>query len=334
MMVRASIVIRTFNSGRTIRDVLEGVRSQVFDDYEVVIVDSGSTDETLSIVQEYPHTFVDYSKEKFTYGGSLNAGCAAAKGEYVVSLSSHCIPLHNQWLGRLVEVLDEDERLAGAYGQLFYDLMDYPIGGTVAIEDADLETLTKNDGIELIDLEKFKRQPNLGLGNPNSIIRRELWTKRPFSREVWLEDHDWAFHFLQRGYHTAQVRGAPVHYAIPYGIYKYTQKIMQNTLGMYKQFGYQGGALSVSTRVLYQRSLRWLKATLLGKTSLQRSRLAISIMLGRWIANKVISYRRFSSGQLDEGSGEVRILPVGSLTGEKREEPQKPYDLLAARERR
>lgn len=120
--MKASIVIRTFNSERTIGKVLEHIRAQAFRDYEVVIVDSGSTDGTLEIVRRYaPDTVVDYSHGRFTYSGALNAGCDAARGEYVVCLSSHCIPLRGDWLGLLIGTLDTDERLAGAWGPLMFD---------------------------------------------------------------------------------------------------------------------------------------------------------------------------------------------------------------------
>ncbi|WP_165372274.1 glycosyltransferase family 2 protein [Emticicia agri] len=61
-----SVVILTFNNTRTIRQVLEAVAGWA---NEIVIVDSGSTDETLSIAQEfgckiYHHTFAGFGKQK------------------------------------------------------------------------------------------------------------------------------------------------------------------------------------------------------------------------------------------------------------------------------
>lgn len=52
-MPRLTIVIATFNSGKTIRNAMESVLAQDFQDWECIIVDGTSNDNTLSIVKEY-----------------------------------------------------------------------------------------------------------------------------------------------------------------------------------------------------------------------------------------------------------------------------------------
>lgn len=51
--MKISIVTATYNSGVSLRDTLESVLSQTYDDYEHIIVDGGSTDNTLDILREY-----------------------------------------------------------------------------------------------------------------------------------------------------------------------------------------------------------------------------------------------------------------------------------------
>lgn len=274
--MKASIVIRTFNSERTIRQVLEGVRFQSLSDYELIIVDSGSTDGTLRIVQDYPHTFVDYSGERFTYGGSLNAGCSVARGEFLVCLSHHCVPLHEEWLGELVTTMEENTQLAGAYGPLLFDVGDYR---------ANLQ------GIRSIDGKEFRRRPNQGLQNPNSIIRRELWKEYPFSHKIErCEDQDWARHFLQLGYKTAVVYRAPVLYVPNFSFYYYAVNNYKNSLVLAEFFDYE--EWHVSTSEFLQSSLRMLRLALLGKRPLRTTKFAISSMAGRWVADKVLRYRK------------------------------------------
>lgn len=276
--MKASVVIRTFNSEGTIREVLEAVRSQRFEDYEIVVVDSGSTDGTLSIVEEYPHTFVDYSKGGFSYGGSLNVGCAAARGEYMVCLSSHCIPLHEEWLGRLVGAMEDDGWIAGAWGPLLFGTGSRPA--------------EKDEGVELIDLQRFYRQPNRGLQNPNSIIRRELWEERPFSEEIErCEDQEWACHFLKRGFFTAKVNGAPAYYRIPHSPYQFGRKTMRDFIVLFELFGYRPG---ISTAEALRRSAWLTGAALLGKRLPRVNVLLSSALIGRWAAQKEIQRRRLS----------------------------------------
>lgn len=273
--MKASIVIRTFNSERTIGKVLEHIRAQAFRDYEVVIVDSGSTDGTLEIVRRYaPDTVVDYSHGRFTYSGALNAGCDAARGEYVVCLSSHCIPLRGDWLGLLIGTLDTDERLAGAWGPLMFDANE----------------VARDGRAEVVDLEKFRGMPTWGLRNANGVIRRVLWAERPFSEKVErCEDQDWVHHFLRRGYTTAVVHGAAVYYTPDIGVVRHTVKAYKDAMALYAMFGYKGQQVPLRN-LLWE--IRWFyRATRQGRKPLRASKLAISSRIGRWSAAKVIERR-------------------------------------------
>ena len=254
--------------------VLEALRAQSFQDYEIVIVDSGSRDRPSRSFKIYPHTLVDYSHKKFTYGGSLNAGFSVAEGEYVVSLSSHCIPLHERWLENLVGAMDRNRQLAAASGPLvLFDPINY------AVDPVNVET------VEIIDLQYFYQRPNQGLQNPNAIVRRELWEKRRFSEEIErCEDQEWIHHFLREGYKAAMVRGAPALYSIPYSPLKYGKKTMRDWLVLHELFGYRP---VMSNRDLYRRVRNQAKAATVGSTSIRAGKLAIASAVGRWLA-----YRR------------------------------------------
>lgn len=272
--MKASIVIRTFNSELTIRRVLEGVQIQLFRDYELVIVDSGSKDTTTDIINEYPHTFVDNSEAGYNHGAALNAGCKVAQGEYIVCLSHHCVPLHREWLGMLVSALDKDRNLAGASGRLVFDVGDYLVGET---------------GIEHIGLEKFYRRPNHGLQNPNSIIRRELWQEHPFSEKLEAcEDQEWAHYFMQLGYETALVREARVLYDTQSTLYRHTKNSFRNLLVLNDLFGYRPKG---STSELYRSSTQLLKQTALGTSSARVSGLSIAGMVAEWAATNSVGCR-------------------------------------------
>lgn len=274
--LKASIIIRTFNSERTLDQVLQSVEKQSFKEYELVIVDSGSTDRTLQIVEGYPHTFVDYSDKKFSYSGSLNAGCEAAQGECLIFLSHHCIPLHEEWLGNMVEAMEKNRQLAGAWGPLLFDPKSYQVG---------------RKGIETMNLDEFYQRPNQGLQNPNSIIRRELWREHRFSGDVdRCEDQEWAHHFMLQGYETGMVHGSPVLYTPEFGFYEYAASTYKNLRTLNRLFGY---VPAISTKELLRRSVRLLGAALLKERDTYPSGLAISGMVGRWVA-----YRSITEGKV------------------------------------
>ena len=102
-----SIVIRTFNEAKHLPELLAKIRTQKVGGahFEIVVVDSGSTDETLNIAQEYNCRIVHIGKDDFTFGRSLNLGCKSSRGEILVFVSGHCIPTNDVWLVELIQPL-------------------------------------------------------------------------------------------------------------------------------------------------------------------------------------------------------------------------------------
>lgn len=109
--LQASIVIRTLNEARYLGDLLNGIRKQKAEgiNYEIVLVDSGSTDATLAIAECHGCRILHITREEFSFGRALNIGCAAAQGDILVITSGHCVPTDEYWLARLCQpLLDGD----------------------------------------------------------------------------------------------------------------------------------------------------------------------------------------------------------------------------------
>src|SRR5438045_4006591 len=101
--MNCSIVIRAFNEGQHLPRLLEGIRRQTLTDVEIILVDSGSTDETVSIAESYGAKIVRIPPQEFTFGRSLNMGLQAATRALVVIASAHVYPVYPDWLERLLE---------------------------------------------------------------------------------------------------------------------------------------------------------------------------------------------------------------------------------------
>ncbi|MBM3221349.1 MAG: DUF2062 domain-containing protein [Candidatus Rokubacteria bacterium] len=129
----ASVVVRARNEGAFIGRLLHGIRAQDCGPVEVVLVDSGSTDDTRAIATSYGCRVVDMEPERFTYGRALNVGCEAARAPVCVLVSAHCFPANDRWLSRLVRPL-ADRDVAGAYGKQL------PLPGTLTYEQRNLLT--------------------------------------------------------------------------------------------------------------------------------------------------------------------------------------------------
>jgi glycosyltransferase involved in cell wall biosynthesis len=108
-----SVVIRTLNEERHLPELLRAIKKQSSDDFEfeIVIVDSGSTDQTLEIARAHSARITFIEKQNFSFGRSLNIGCVFANGKYLVFVSGHCIPVGGRWIHDIVMPLKEGKCL-------------------------------------------------------------------------------------------------------------------------------------------------------------------------------------------------------------------------------
>lgn len=193
---RVSIVIRAFNEEKHIRNLLEAIENQTFQDYETILVDSGSTDHTLGIASRYPVKVAHIKPSEFTFGRSLNLGLQTANGEIAVLASAHVLPLSEDWLASLVAPFS-DAKVALAYGK--------QRGGP---------------GTKFSEARHFVRwfpdetdldQSNAYCNNANLALRLSLWNQHPFDENLTgLEDLAWASYWKEKGYSLAYVAEAGV----------------------------------------------------------------------------------------------------------------------------
>lgn len=171
-----SIIIRSKNEERWIGSCLEAVSRQTCTDHEVILVDNNSTDKTVEKALQYDVTLVRI--DKFKPGAAINRGIEASKGDILVCLSGHCIPVDEHWLANLVAVL-EDETVAGVYGR------QEPLSFT--------PDLDKRDLLITFGLDPRTQVKDSFFHNANSAFRRSTWDKFPFDEDVTnIEDRLWA----------------------------------------------------------------------------------------------------------------------------------------------
>ncbi|MBM3299275.1 MAG: glycosyltransferase [Deltaproteobacteria bacterium] len=191
-----SIIIRCYNEERHIRRLLESVLGQNTKDYEIIIVDSGSTDRTLEIVRQYDVRIVSIAPEDFSFGYALNSGCKQARGEFLVFVSAHVYPTSSLWLQKLIEMFD-DSRVALVYGKQRGNHL------TAYFEHRIFRKLYPDTSIRL------KNDPFCN--NACAAIRKQLWEQYPFDEELTgLEDIAWAKRIIEAGYYLAYCAEAEI----------------------------------------------------------------------------------------------------------------------------
>ncbi len=98
--VRVSTVIPTYNSAKFLPDAIQSILNQTYQDYEIIVVDDGSTDNTFDIVREFGKNIRYLRQENKGLGGARNTGIRHANGEYVGLLDAD-----DQWYPNYLETM-------------------------------------------------------------------------------------------------------------------------------------------------------------------------------------------------------------------------------------
>ena len=187
--MKISIIIRCFNEEKHIGRLLAGILEQTVDKVEIIVVDSGSTDATVSIASNFPVKVVIIRPQDFSFGYALNAGCEAATGDILLFASAHVYPLYHDWLELMMKPF-EDDRVALVYGQ----------------QRGDHRNKYSEHQIfhKWFPDESTMNQPHPFCNNANCAIRRNLWAEQPYDETLTgLEDLDWAKKIQAKGYRIA-----------------------------------------------------------------------------------------------------------------------------------
>jgi rhamnosyltransferase len=182
-----SFVIRTLNEGAYIERTLREIRSQIHDDpVETVIVDSGSTDDTLVIAAKYGAKIVHISKADWSWGRSLNLGIRNATGDIIVIVSGHCYLTTNHFVSNAISQLNGYDAIYGK--QLPLPRMD-------PFEEFELACWYPDDKLINLNAERL-----VGVSNACCVMRKSAWAIQQFDEHAQsMEDGMWAYSALGRG---------------------------------------------------------------------------------------------------------------------------------------
>jgi len=123
--MRISIITPTLNSSNTISSCIESISLQTHDDIEHIIIDGGSNDGTIDIINEYQRNnsrfFVKYISEKDNgIYDALNKGIVISSGEVIGILHSDDLFADNSVLSKISKLFSSDSSIEGCYGDLCY----------------------------------------------------------------------------------------------------------------------------------------------------------------------------------------------------------------------
>ncbi|MFS0901230.1 glycosyltransferase family 2 protein [Mycolicibacterium litorale] len=193
---RISAVIRAHNEGRHIGRLLKGLDQQTVRPDEVILVDSGSDDDTVEIAEAAGCRIVHISKKEFSFGRALNRGCAAANGDVLLFASAHVYPVYDTYVEHLSGAFDR-EGVAIAYGR--------------QVGDERTKFSESRVMLKWFPNENIWDQGHPFSNNANAAVLKSVWQESPYDETLTgLEDLHFAQKAIERGHKVAYVADAPV----------------------------------------------------------------------------------------------------------------------------
>jgi rhamnosyltransferase len=200
-----SVVIPTLNGGAEFRACLAAVCRQELDrPYEVICIDSGSTDETLDACREFGVRLLQIEPGTFNHGATRNEAIRAAHGEFVALLTQDAVPLDTDWLRHHVDALESTPRAAGSYGRQIARASVNPYlrwrlqQWAATRPERHVQEVTNRAAFEA--LPPLEKLAIVAFDDVNSCIRKSIWETIPFSRVEFGEDIDWSVRVTRAGH--------------------------------------------------------------------------------------------------------------------------------------
>ena len=210
-----SVVIPVKNGGADLTRCLEAIRRQEVDqEVEIVVVDSGSSDDSRERARAFGAHVHEIPPEDFVHGHSRNVGAEHASGDVLVFTSQDAYAEDEIWLARLVAPFAESPEIAGVYGrQVPHDDASPPERYFLEfMYGAQPHTARVSDPREIsIHTTHFS--------NVNSAMPRTLWERFRFADDLIMsEDQEWSRRALIAGYAIRYQPSAVVRHSHRYSI--------------------------------------------------------------------------------------------------------------------
>lgn len=246
MPFKASIIIPTKNAGLPLKAVLESVVRQEIDGaFEVLVVDSGSSDGTVELVRQFPLVrLIEIDSLEFGHGKTRNFAISNTTGEFIAMITHDALPMHSRWLAELVKTAEADTRIAGVFGRH----VAYPEATIFTRQElvVHFQGFLARPVVELDDPDRYKneegyRQFLYFFSDNNALLRRKVWQEIPYPEVDFAEDQAWARLIVEAGYRKAYAPEAVVAHSHDYGFVERFQRSFDESYGFRRLFDYQHG---------------------------------------------------------------------------------------------
>ncbi len=219
----ASIILLTFNGEQYLDEVLASIFCQKTElHFEVIAIDSGSTDQTFNILKKYPVKIHSIPNSEFGHGKTRNLGVRLASGKYLVFLTQDATPASPYWLEYLIKAQHDVKGAVGVYSRQLprqncnpCEWRDIELGAPpVSI----IKRVNFNDIFQKETYDKHYRQ-FITFSDVSSCIRKEVLERFPFNENLkMVEDQEWCKRAIEAGHTVIYEAASAVYHSHNYPI--------------------------------------------------------------------------------------------------------------------
>ena len=209
-----SVIIPTFNGSRFLPTVLDALARQTFQDFETIVIDDASIDDSATVVEtDYPHVRLLVNRRNVGFVASCNTAADAASGRVLVLLNNDTEP-EATWLEELAKTICAHPKAAVVASKLllFDDRERLHTAGDMLGSDG----IPRNRGVWEVDRGQYDATPTIfsGCGGATAY-RRDVWDDLGgLDDDFWmyLEDVDISFRARLAGWEAIFAPNARVYH--------------------------------------------------------------------------------------------------------------------------
>jgi rhamnosyltransferase len=232
------VSILTYNGEQYLDEILAALQVQKYDGvFDILVVDSGSTDSTLQIVARYPAVRLHrIQNSEFGHGKTRNLVAQLATGDIVAYLTHDAVPAHDRWLAELAAPFADDQRITAVVGK------QVARRGAAPVLKYDIqrvfESLGPDYGITLVwdtgyPLGEGERVAATFYSDANSAARRDvLLGPVPYRDVSYAEDQVFGRDLFDRGFRKVYAPRAVVEHSNDTTLATFGKRIEADMVGL------------------------------------------------------------------------------------------------------
>jgi rhamnosyltransferase len=184
---RVSIIIRSFNEAWALCQTLPAIRAQDYRNWELIVIDSGSTDGSLQLIQQAnPKHFIQIESNQYNPSRVMNQGMQLAESDFGIFLNADATPQGTNWLRPLILALQEP-KTAAVFGR--------------QIPRRDCRAVYAHDYERCFGAARESAKWEHFFSMASSGIRKDAWRQRGFLEKMqYSEDDEYTRWCRSRGY--------------------------------------------------------------------------------------------------------------------------------------